>query len=114
MIRSKLRDSFYHRKAWKDVRLLVWIKQSCLCSRCCKPVYVEGLSDSSIPKEKRRKGIVHHKVYLTDENLYDLNISLNLDNLEGLCIDCHNEEHFKVDSTRSDVYFDENGNLLQK
>jgi 5-methylcytosine-specific restriction endonuclease McrA len=36
---------------------------------------------------------VHHKIRLTPENLADPQISLNWDNLELLCKQCHMEEH---------------------
>jgi len=105
------REEFYQTKTWKKVRRNVWLKQSCLCARCSRPVYVNGISQY-IPKEKRLKGIVHHKQYLTDENFNDDGISLNEDNLEGVCIDCHNKEHFNTGVTRNDVMFDGNGNLI--
>lgn len=89
------------------------MKQHCLCARCNRAVYIRGLTDY-IPKDKRIKGIVHHKEYLDDINVYDDNVALNEENLEGLCIYCHNIEHFKSKSTRNDVFFDENGNLIKK
>lgn len=107
------RQEFYQTKIWKQVRKNVWLKQSCLCNRCHRPVYVNGISEW-IPKEKRLKGIVHHKEYLTDVNFNDDNISLNEDNLEGLCIDCHNQEHFSTQVTRQDLMFDDEGNLVSK
>lgn len=106
-----IRKQFYQSKAWKDVKKSVWLKQNLLCNRCHKPVYVDGISDF-IPKEYRRTGIVHHKVYLTESNINDMNVSLDINNLEGLCKDCHEKEHNKGASVRSDYYFDENGNLL--
>lgn len=105
-----MREDFYNSKAWKRVRKNIWIKQNLLCARCGKPVYVDGISDW-IPKERRVKGIVHHKEYLNDTNIGDENITLKEENLEGLCIDCHNHEHFKTTATRSEYTFDENGNL---
>ena len=63
------RRKFYNSKAWKRVKKNVWLKQNLLCNRCHKPVYVDGLSEW-IPKEKRRTGIVHHKKYLDDTNVY--------------------------------------------
>jgi len=106
-------SSFYNSKAWKNIRKSVWIKQSCLCNRCKKPVYVAGIS-TYIPKEKRLKGIVHHKEYLNNSNVYNLDITLGIDNLEGLCIDCHNKEHKTSSVTRYDVMFDSNGNLVPR
>ena len=60
---SYVTKDFYHTKAWKQVRKNVWIKQNLLCAICNKPVYVDGLSEY-LPKEKRRTGIVHHKIEL--------------------------------------------------
>lgn len=107
------RKEFYQSKAWKQVRKNIWLKQSCLCAECHRPVYVDKISEW-IPKEKRLKGIVHHREYLNDININDESISLNEDNLEGLCIDCHNKEHFTTDVTKSDVMFDEEGNLVKR
>lgn len=42
--------------------------------------------------------IVHHKIHLTPENIYDRNIALSWDNLELLCRDCHDKEHEVTDS----------------
>lgn len=108
-----VREKFYQSKAWKNVRRYVWLKQHCLCARCHRPVFVRGLSDY-IPKDKRVKGIVHHVEYLNDTNVYDDSIALNENMLEGLCIECHNKEHFKSNSVRNDVTFDENGDLIAK
>lgn len=105
--------SFYKSKAWNIVRLNVWRKQYCLCNRCHKAVYVGGLSEW-IPKEKRLKGIVHHKTYLNESNVTDDNITLNEENLEGLCIECHNKEHDSTDILRDGYLFDDNGNLIKK
>lgn len=108
-----VRKNFYNSKVWKDVRKTVWLKQNCLCARCHLPVYVDGISEW-IPKENRRTGIVHHKIYLDNINVYDDEISLNEDNLEGLCIECHNQEHNPITSTREEYAFDEYGNLVLK
>ena len=106
-------SSFYNSKVWKQVRLNVWRKQACICNRCHRPVYVDGLSEY-IPKEKRLKGIVHHKVYLNADNVNDFNYTLNEDNLEGICIDCHNEEHNSTSATKPGLTFDKEGNLIKK
>ncbi|MEO2848988.1 HNH endonuclease, partial [Lacticaseibacillus paracasei] len=56
---------------------------------------------------------VHHKHYITADNINDPSITLNWDNLEYLCFDCHQEEHFeKTASVRSDVMFDAHGQLV--
>lgn len=107
------RKQFYHSKVWNQVRKNIWLKQNLLCNRCGLPVYVDGISDY-IPKENRRTGIVHHKIYLDNINVYDDNIALDEDNLEGICIDCHNKEHFKTNGIRKEYEFDDGGNLICK
>lgn len=111
MARS-INPSFYKSKAWNRVRLNIWRKQYCLCNRCGRSVYVDGISEY-IPKEKRLKGIVHHKIHLNENNVLDDNITLNEDNLEGLCIDCHNKEHNDPGILRNGYSFDEEGNLIK-
>lgn len=37
--------------------------------------------------------IVHHKTPLTPENIHDERITLNPDNLELLCRECHEKAH---------------------
>ena len=106
-----VRKDFYQSKAWKDVRKTIWLKQNLLCNRCHKPVYVDGISEW-IPKEYRRTGIVHHKEYLTDTNISDDNITLNEENLEGICKECHEKEHHQDISVRKGYEFDELGNLI--
>ena len=53
---------------------------------------------------------IHHKEYITDKNYEDDNIFFNIDNLESLCLDCHNKEHF---SEEAEYEFDENGDLIK-
>lgn len=37
--------------------------------------------------------ICHHKKWLNDVNVHDPKIALSFDNLEALCLECHNAEH---------------------
>lgn len=108
-----IRKDFYNSKLWKQVRRNVWLKQNLLCAKCGKPVYVDGISDY-LPKEKRRTGIVHHKIWLDDTNIYDENITTNEDNLIGVCKECHEKEHHDNMSCRKDVMFDDEGNLIKR
>jgi 5-methylcytosine-specific restriction endonuclease McrA len=58
--------------------------------------------------------ICHHKTYLTPQNWRDPNVALNWDNLEALCMDCHNQEHFKrYGVTREGLTFNERGELVK-
>ena len=38
--------------------------------------------------------IVHHKEYIDLDNINDPSVLLSFENLEYLCMNCHNEEHF--------------------
>lgn len=70
-----------------------------LCERCkARGIYKPGY-------------IVHHKEYITPGNISNPNITLNLDNLEYVCEDCHNKEH-KAVHTPMRYQYDANGNLL--
>lgn len=74
---------FYKTRAWLKCRDAYIKHVGGLCERCLsRGLIVPGY-------------IVHHKCYLTPENITDPNVTLNWDNLEYLCHDCHNKEHFK-------------------
>ena len=77
---------------------------------CGKPVYVDGISEH-LPKDKRRTGIVHHKIWLDNNNIYDDDITINEDNLIGVCKECHERIHHEITSCRKDMMFDEDGNI---
>ena len=74
-------ESLYKSKAWQHCRDSYIRSVGGLCERCLK----KGLI---VPGE-----IVHHKVYISPDNINDPAITLNPDNLELLCRDCHAEEH---------------------
>lgn len=108
-----VRKDFYNSKLWKTCKNEVWLRQNLMCGICGKPVYVNGISDW-IPKENRRTGIVHHIEHLTDHNVYDDNISINIDNLIGVCKECHEKQHHTDIAKRSNVDFDDDGNLISR
>ena len=76
-------NTFYQKPEWKRCRKAYLQYVSGRCERCLK----KGLH---VPAS-----IVHHKTYLTEENYNDPSIAYNFVNLEALCRDCHNAEHFK-------------------
>lgn len=95
---SKKRDRFYHSTAWAKAKQAKKMQARGICERCGKAGYE-----------------VHHKIPLTDENVDDPNISLNLENLELLCTACHNaarDEEERAKGKRNDYYFDEKGNMV--
>lgn len=97
---SKKREKFYHSKAWAKVKETKRLMARGICERCGKAGWE-----------------VHHKIPLTDENVDDPMIALNLDNLELLCTACHNaarDEEAKKQGRRRDYYFNEQGDLIFK
>lgn len=94
---------FYNSKQWKKCRETYKQSVNGLCERCLKNgKYVAGEE-------------VHHKIYLTPENINNPDITLNWENLELLCSSCHSIEHNeKYSPVREDVMFDENGELVKK
>lgn len=90
------RRPFYDSAAWQRCRDGYIASVFGLCERCGRPGY-----------------IVHHKQPITDANVDDPEITLNWDNLEYLCLECHNREHFGTEPTREDVRFDASGQLIK-
>lgn len=89
---------FYKSVAWKRARQTVIKRANGLCERCrAAGLYRPGV-------------IVHHKDYITPENIHNPGVTLNLDNLEYLCEDCHNKEHKARPNNR--YRFDSDGKLL--
>ena len=96
--KSNVRDWFYKTKRWEKTRNAYFAHANGICERC---------------KEKVGK-IVHHNIHLTNANVNDLDIAYGFDNLELLCQDCHNAEHFKVNAeVDSGFMFDERGQLIK-
>lgn len=98
---------FYKSKAWVKCRNAYFNSQNGICELCGK-----------IGEE------VHHKQYLTAENIHDVNITLAWENLQLLCRTCHCEIHKKQYAmyrarTRKDkgvingLCFNEDGELVE-
>ncbi len=86
-------NAFYKSPAWIKCRRGYIASKYGLCERCNKP-----------------GNYVHHKTYVTSDNIHDPSITLSWSNLELLCHECHNVEHFG----RGIAYeFDELGNLIK-
>ena len=83
--------AFYNSAKWRKVSAAYMASKHYICERCGKPAQ-----------------ICHHKKWLDDRNVNDPETALSFDNLEALCMDCHNAEHYR----RHDVaIFDEAGNV---
>ena len=87
---------FYKSTAWLKCRASYIKSVYGLCERCGSPGHV-----------------VHHIQYITPDNVHDPDVTLNHDNLEYLCQDCHNREHHKTEEiTRDGLTFDDKGQLI--
>lgn len=78
--------NFYKTKVWKECRKAYIKSVGGLCERC----WAKGII--------KHGDIVHHKIHLSPENINDPSITLNPDNLELVCRDCHAEIHKKTES----------------
>ena len=58
--------------------------------------------------------IVHHVKHITPLNISDPLITLDWENLEALCIDCHNIEHISGGNIADGLMFDQDGNIKRK
>lgn len=93
--------SFYKSKAWHKCRASYIKSVHGLCERCEKPGH-----------------IVHHKIHLNKNNINNPEITLNHNNLEYLCLECHNKHHmFNREAkpiTREGFKFNDKGELILK
>lgn len=91
-------EKFYKSEQWRKCRKAYIHMRHGICERCC---------------DKPGK-IVHHKIYLNPGNIDDPIVTMNFNNLELLCQDCHNTEHqSRYGTTRSGLTFDIDGQLIK-
>ena len=87
--------SFYNSVEWKKCREAFMKSKHYICERCGGSAY-----------------IVHHKEHITPYNINNINITLNWNNLQALCLECHNLVHGRGEAIIEGVSFDENGELI--
>lgn len=94
---------FYKSSLWEKTRENALRRDKYLCVKCGRPAEV-----------------VHHKIHLSLENVDNPEISLNIDNLESLCSECHFKEHRgehcrgRIVEEQNPYTFDANGMLIPK
>lgn len=76
-------EKFYKTSVWRDCRNGYAAYRGHLCEGCLR----RGILSHG--------EIVHHKIELTPENIDNPEITLNYNNLELLCRQCHAEVHDK-------------------
>ena len=72
---------FYNSKAWRDLAYAQKVAAGGKCQRCKKDVM------------DWKHLIAHHRIELDDGNIHSPEITLNPNNIEIVCMDCHNREH---------------------
>lgn len=87
--------SFYNSKEWIKCRKGFMQSKHYICERCGEAAY-----------------ICHHKKHITPSNISDVNITLNWNNLQTLCLNCHNAVHGNGEAYVDGVSFDSNGDLI--
>lgn len=94
---------FYKSTAWKKAR------RSYINKR-------KGIDGGLCEHCKMKKGfIVDHIVEITPKNINDVDVILNEGNFQYLCLECHNTKTFlKNKSVDDKLFFDEDGNIIQK
>lgn len=75
--------NFYGSQAWKDCRAAYIKSVGGLCERCRS----RGIITAGV--------VVHHKTHVNQDNVNDPNVTLNFDNLQLLCVQCHADVHAK-------------------
>ena len=89
--RRKALQPFYSSKAWTKARDLAIRRDCYLCVDCLAHGKITPAAE------------VHHIVPVEPYNMNDPSITLNLDNLVSLCLECHRKRHgiapkrYKVD-----------------
>ena len=91
----------YNSKQWQDVRNSYFNSKFGLCERC------QAIGKIT-PGE-----IVHHKIYVSPDNINNTDITLNWDNLMVVCRDCHAQIHEGVPSKEDGLMFNEEGDLIE-
>ena len=74
-------EGFYSSRTWKRTREAYKKSVGYLCEECLSKGIV------------RYGDIVHHKTHISPENIDDPSITLNWDNLQCVCRDCHERIH---------------------
>lgn len=94
--------AFYDSPAWKKQRMFILQRDHFTCQeKGCHRLATE----------------VHHKIELNEQNINDLNITLNENNLISLCHDCHTritkEMKAGTENILPSIGFDSNGFPIQ-
>lgn len=95
---------FYNSKQWQDCRRSYISTVHGLCEHCLE-------NDKHIPGY-----IVDHIIEINPSNINNPEITLNHENLQYLCLACHNSKTFgeNTEVIREGLKFDREGNIILK
>ncbi|MBD3950030.1 HNH endonuclease [Tuanshanicoccus lijuaniae] len=96
MSKSDKQNNFYWSKEWRKLREYIMKKYNYICQSCGKPAK-----------------IVHHIVWINDNNIDDVSVTLNEENLTALCQECHNQIHTSKGSVQEGLMFNNDGDLVK-
>lgn len=90
-------NDFYRTKEWLNLIQVIRLERISedgliYCEHCGKPI------------TRKYDCIGHHKIYLTESNVNDVNIALNPDNIALVHHVCHNKIHNKLGYVSKQVY----------
>ena len=90
--------SFYLSREWRRAREAYMKKAGGLCERCLK----KGLITPAV--------VVHHRIHLTPETIKKEEMRTGEQNLEALCLACHEREH----KSKNRYLIDANGKVVAR
>ena len=92
MARLQAIQQLYVSKPFRELRRTLIVERGARCERCGAI-----LEDPS-------QVIAHHRVEITLQNLNDPSVTLNPDNIELVCLTCHNKEHNRFGPVSHNVF----------
>lgn len=97
------KTKFYSSGNWKRLRVKAMEMCNNECQRCKKDGIVTIDTNESNGKRKKIQLVVHH----IKELEHHPDLALDIDNLEVLCVKCHNETHDRVFERKEPKWNDE-------
>jgi 5-methylcytosine-specific restriction endonuclease McrA len=90
-------EQFYNSKHWRFLSKAFLTSHCYICEVCGGPAE-----------------IAHHVKHITPSNICNPEIALNADNLQALCIECHNTIHYgSGGAIVKGLAFDDNGDIIK-
>jgi 5-methylcytosine-specific restriction enzyme A len=96
---------FYDSGSWKRLRTEVKMRDNNECQECKRQgkVKIDTNEYSENAKRKKIQLVVHH----IKELEHHPELALDIDNLETVCVDCHNKEHGRLFDKKEKKWNDE-------